>query len=56
MLTVLTSWHPGSQNGPPDQSLAAFAGHPAYNADALCTDLHLFTAAPIGGYWSLIID
>jgi hypothetical protein len=42
MLTFLASWLSGSQKPALDQSLAAFAGHPAYNTETLCADLHRF--------------
>jgi hypothetical protein len=43
MLTFLASWLSGSQKPALDASLAAYVGHPAYNLDALCADLHRFT-------------
>jgi len=42
MLTFLDEWLSGSQKQGLADSLAAFAGHPAYNADALRADLHRF--------------
>ena len=42
MLTFLAGWLSGSQKPALGQSLAAYAGHPAYNLDSLCTDLHRF--------------
>lgn len=42
MLTFLASWLSGSQKPALDASLAAYAGHPAYNLDDLCDDLHRF--------------
>jgi hypothetical protein len=42
MLTFLAGWLSGSQKPVLGKSLAAYAGHPAYNVDALCTDLHRF--------------
>jgi hypothetical protein len=42
MLAFLASWLSGSENPVLRQSLAAFAGHPAYNTDTLCADLHKF--------------
>ncbi len=42
MLTFLASWLSGSQKPTLAGSFAAFAGHPAYNTDALCADLHRF--------------
>jgi hypothetical protein len=41
-LTFLTSWLSGSQQQILADSFAAFVGHPAYNTDALCADLHRF--------------
>jgi hypothetical protein len=41
-LTFLTNWLTGSQKQILAGSLAVFAGHPAYNTDALCADLHRF--------------
>jgi hypothetical protein len=41
-LTFLTNWLTGSQKQILADSFAAFAGHPAYNTDTLCTDLHRF--------------
>jgi hypothetical protein len=42
MLTFLASWLSGSQNQALGESFAVFVGHPAYNTDALCADLHRF--------------
>ncbi len=42
MLAFLASWLTGSQNPVLRESLAAFVGHPAYNTDTLCADLHKF--------------
>ena len=42
MLTFLANWLSGSQKQALAGSLAAFAGHPAYNTDTLCADLHRF--------------
>jgi hypothetical protein len=42
MLTFLADWLTGSQQQTLADSLIAFVGHPAYNADALCADLHRF--------------
>ena len=42
MLTFLTDWLSGSQKQALSESFAAFVGHPAYNTDALCADLHRF--------------
>jgi len=42
MLTFLASWLSGSQKQALADSFAAFVGHPAYNTDALCADLHRF--------------
>jgi hypothetical protein len=42
MLTFLANWLSGSQKPALAGSLAAFTGHPAYNTDTLCTDLHRF--------------
>ncbi len=41
-LTFLTDWLSGSQKQVLAGSLAAFVGHPAYNTEALCADLHRF--------------
>ena len=41
-LTFLTSWLSGSQKQTLADSFAAFVGHPAYNIDTLCADLHRF--------------
>jgi hypothetical protein len=43
MLTFLADWLPGSHKPALSQSLTAYAGHPAYNVDSLCADLHRFT-------------
>ena len=42
MLTFLADWLSGSQKQAPAGSLAAFVGHPAYNTDSFCADLHRF--------------
>ena len=42
MLTFLASWLFGTQKQPLADSLTAFVGHPAYNTEALCADLHRF--------------
>ena len=42
MLAFLADWLSGSQEQVLAGSLAAFAGHPAHNADTLCADLHRF--------------
>ena len=42
MLTFLADWLSGSQKPALAGSLAAFTGHPAYNTDSLCADLHRF--------------
>jgi hypothetical protein len=42
MLTFLASWLSGSENPVLRDSLTAFVGHPAYNTDTLCADLHRF--------------
>ena len=42
MLTLLASWLTGSQKQILADSFAAFVGHPAYNTDTLCADLHRF--------------
>ena len=41
-LTFLTGWLSGSQKQILTDSFAAFVGHPAYNLDSLCADLHRF--------------
>jgi hypothetical protein len=41
-LAFLADWLSGSQNQALADSLAAFAGHPAYNTGTLCADLHRF--------------
>jgi hypothetical protein len=41
-LTFLTNWLSGSQKQTLADSFTAFVGHPAYNTDALCADLHRF--------------
>jgi hypothetical protein len=43
MLAFLADWLTGSQKQTLAGSLAAFVGHPAYNTEALCADLHRFT-------------
>jgi hypothetical protein len=42
MLSFLIDWLSGSQKQALAGSLTAFVGHPAYNTDALCADLHRF--------------
>jgi hypothetical protein len=42
MLTFLAGWLSSSQKQTLDESFAAFVGHPAYDTDALCADLHRF--------------
>ena len=42
MLTFLADWLSGSQEQTLAQSLAAFAGNPACNTEALRADLHRF--------------
>jgi hypothetical protein len=42
MLTFLADWLAGSQKQTLTDSLAAFVGHPAYNAETLQADLHRF--------------
>jgi hypothetical protein len=42
MLTFLAGWLSGSQKPVFGKSLAAYVGHPAYNVDDLCADLHRF--------------
>jgi hypothetical protein len=41
-LTFITDWLSGSQQQALEESLAAFVGHPAYNTQALRSDLHRF--------------
>jgi hypothetical protein len=41
-LTLLTGWLSGSHKQTLAGSFAAFIGHPAYNTDTLCADLHRF--------------
>jgi hypothetical protein len=41
-LTFLTQWLSGSQKQALAESFTAFIGHPAYNTDTLCADLHRF--------------
>jgi hypothetical protein len=41
-LTFLASWLSGSQKQALADSFTAFVGHPAYNTDTLCADLHRF--------------
>ena len=48
MLTFLTEWLSGSQKPALAESFAAFVGHPAYNTETLCADLHRF-AFLLGG-------
>ena len=40
MLTFLADWLAGSQKQALADSLTTFVGHPAYNTQALCADLH----------------
>ena len=42
MLTFLASWLSGSQKQALADSFTAFVGHPSYNTEALCADLHRF--------------
>jgi hypothetical protein len=46
MLTFLADWLSGSHKPALGESLAAYAGHPAYNADSPCADLHRFAFLP----------
>ena len=48
MLTFLTGWLTGTQKQALTASFGAYAGHPAYNIDHLCADLHRF-AFLLGG-------
>ena len=41
-LTFLADWLSGSQKQILTGSLAAFVGHPAYDTDTVCADLHRF--------------
>jgi hypothetical protein len=41
-LAFLAEWLSGSQKQTLADSFAAFVGHPAYNTDTLCADLHRF--------------
>jgi hypothetical protein len=41
-LALITEWLSGSQKQTLAGSFAAFIGHPAYNTDTLCADLHRF--------------
>jgi len=41
-LTFLADWLSGNQKQALAGSFAAFVGHPAYNTDSLCADLHRF--------------
>ena len=41
-LAFVARWLSGSQEQALAQSFAAFVGHPAYNTDTLCADLHRF--------------
>ena len=41
-LTFLTGWLSGSHKQTLADSFAVFVGHPAYNTDTLCADLHRF--------------
>ena len=38
----LADWLTGSQKSALADNLTAFVGHPAYNTQALCADLHRF--------------
>jgi hypothetical protein len=42
MLTFLTGWLSGSQKHALAAGFGAYVGHPAYNTDHLCADLHRF--------------
>ena len=42
VLTFLTQWLSGRQKHALAESFATFVGHPAYNTDTLCADLHRF--------------
>jgi hypothetical protein len=42
MLTFLADWLSGSQKQALAGGLATFVGHPGYNTEALCADLHRF--------------
>jgi hypothetical protein len=42
MLTFLADWLTSSQKQALADSLTAFVGHPAYNTQTLCADLHRF--------------
>ena len=42
MLDFVARWLSGSQKQALADSFAAFVGHPAYNTDTLCADLHRF--------------
>ena len=42
MLTFLAGWLSGSQKPVHEQSLSAYAGHPAYDTNSLSADLHRF--------------
>jgi len=42
ILTFLADWLAGSQKQALADSLTTFVGHPAYNTQALCADLHRF--------------
>jgi len=46
MAAFPAGWPSGSQEQVLAGSLAAFVGHPAYNADTLCADLHRFCLPP----------
>jgi len=41
-LTFLAAWLSGNQKQTLAGSLTAFVGHPAYDTDTLCADLHRF--------------
>ena len=41
-LTFLAHWLSGSQKQALADSFTAYVGHPAYNTDTLCADLHRF--------------
>ena len=42
MLDFVARWLSGSQKQALAESFTAFVGHPAYNTDTLCADLHRF--------------
>ena len=41
-LAFVVAWLSGSQEQALADGFAAFVGHPAYNTDTLCADLHRF--------------